>query len=123
MGCVEIGNAVFHLITDADATLLVVCVDHIGVVAGAVFKQGEGPCRHRLDLPRVAPQHVNDVLHAGDLVISVCDRAHEELATPIDIHWSVPDPVAAGDAAAFDEALHDLTRRVATLAPRLILTH
>jgi protein-tyrosine-phosphatase/DNA-binding transcriptional ArsR family regulator len=77
--------------------------------------------RHRLDLPRVAPRHVSDVLSAGDLVISVCDSAHEELSTPIDIHWSVPDPVAAGDAAAFDEALRDLTRRVTTLAPRLTL--
>ena len=78
--------------------------------------------RHRLDLPRVAPRHVRDVLGAGDLVISVCDRAHEELTTPIDIHWSVPDPVATGDAAAFDEALADLTRRVTTLAPRLTPT-
>ncbi|WP_324653442.1 helix-turn-helix domain-containing protein [Georgenia sp. H159] len=75
--------------------------------------------RHRLDLPRVAPQHVSDVLGDGDLVISVCDRAHEELATPIDIHWSVPDPVPAGDAAAFDDALDDLARRVRALAPRL----
>ncbi|WP_152188879.1 arsenate reductase/protein-tyrosine-phosphatase family protein [Georgenia satyanarayanai] len=75
--------------------------------------------RHRLDLPRVAPQHVDGVLGAGDLVISVCDRAHEELTTPIDIHWSVPDPVPAGNAEAFDAALDDLTRRVAALAPRL----
>lgn len=71
----------------------------------------------------MAPQHVEGVLSAGDLVISVCDSAHEELTTPIDIHWSVPDPVAAGDAEAFDEALADLTRRVTTLAPRLTPTH
>src|SRR5690625_2782121 len=32
--------------------------------------------RHRLDLPRVAPQHVSAVLSMSDLVISVCDRAH-----------------------------------------------
>src|SRR5690606_30021304 len=69
------------------------------------------------------PQHVDGVLSLGDLVISVCDRAHEELTTPIDIHWSVPDPVAAGDAEAFDEALADLTRRVTTLAPRPSPTH
>lgn len=78
--------------------------------------------RHRLDLPRVAPQHVDGVLGAGDLVISVCDRAHKELAIPIDIHWSVPDPVPAGDAAAFDYALGDLARRVTALAPRLTPT-
>jgi len=79
--------------------------------------------RHHLDLSQVAPQQVSDVLRAGDLVISVCDSAHEELTPPVDIHWSVPDPVAAGNAAAFDEALSDLTRRVTTLAPRLTPTH
>ncbi|PYF98981.1 transcriptional regulator, ArsR family [Georgenia satyanarayanai] len=78
--------------------------------------------RHRLDLPRVAPQHVDGMLGAGDLVISVCDRAHEELTTPIDIHWSVPDPVPAGNAKAFDDALEDLSHRVAALAPRLTHT-
>ncbi|MGC0144143.1 helix-turn-helix domain-containing protein [Pseudactinotalea sp. Z1732] len=75
--------------------------------------------RHGLDLPLVRPRHLSDVLAEGDLLISVCDRAHEELALPIDIHWSVPDPVTRGDDGAFDEALDELTRRVQTLAPRL----
>ncbi|MEE6280946.1 helix-turn-helix domain-containing protein [Georgenia sunbinii] len=79
--------------------------------------------RHRLALPRVAPRHVNEVVGEGDLLISVCDSAHEELMLPIDIHWSVPDPVTSGHAESFDEALHELTRRVATLAPRLSLTN
>ena len=37
------------------------------------------------------------------LVITVCDQAHEELDPPDDwLHWSIPDPVAIGSAAAFD---------------------
>ena len=36
----------------------------------------------------------------GVVVVSVCDRAAEELAQP-DLHWSIPDPVAVGTDAAF----------------------
>lgn len=75
--------------------------------------------RHHLDLPDIAPQHVGDVLAAGDLVVTVCDRAHEELADEHQIHWSVPDPVVRGDRAAFDRAYDDLARRVHRLAPLL----
>jgi ArsR family transcriptional regulator, arsenate/arsenite/antimonite-responsive transcriptional repressor / arsenate reductase (thioredoxin) len=53
------------------------------------------------------------------LVITVCDRAHEELGGLAALHWSVPDPVPAGDAASFDAALDELSRRVGQLAPRL----
>jgi len=35
------------------------------------------------------------------------------------LHWSVPDPVPAGDPASFDTALTQLTDRVGRLAPRL----
>jgi protein-tyrosine-phosphatase/DNA-binding HxlR family transcriptional regulator len=52
-----------------------------------------------------------------DMVVTVCDRAHEELAAPEDwLHWSVPDPVEAGTAKAFDDALTELDRRVAAIA-------
>jgi protein-tyrosine-phosphatase len=54
----------------------------------------------------------------GDLVITVCDRAHEEVGG--DLHWSIPDPVPAGNDAAFDRALQELDHRVSELAPRLI---
>ncbi|HMO10476.1 MAG TPA: MarR family transcriptional regulator [Actinotalea sp.] len=56
---------------------------------------------------------------AGDLVVTVCDRAHEETGELADCHWSVPDPVPAGDDAAFEAAIGELERRVADLAPRL----
>jgi hypothetical protein len=38
------------------------------------------------------------------------------------VHWSVPDPVPAGDPASFDAALSELSRRVERLAPRLAAT-
>lgn len=75
--------------------------------------------RRRLPLPRLRPRHLEEVRQPGDLLITVCDRAHEELADPKAVHWSVPDPVETGDAAAFDAACADLSGRVARLAPRL----
>ena len=75
--------------------------------------------RHRLPLPRLRPRHISDVQHDDDLVITVCDLAHEELGRAPALHWSVPDPVPAGDPASFDTALTQLTDRVGRLAPRL----
>ena len=75
--------------------------------------------RHGLALPDVAPQLFDRVQHAGDLVITVCDRAHEELGGLGWAHWSVPDPAPDGTKPAFDAAYDDLASRVAALAPRL----
>jgi len=75
--------------------------------------------RHHLPLSRVHPQRVDDVLTDGDLVITVCDLAHEDLGARADLHWSIPDPVRTGDDAAFDRAFDELTRRVDQLAPHL----
>ena len=46
-------------------------------------------------------------------MITVCDRAHEEL-DPDDtwLHWSIPDPVPVGTKAAFDAALVELRDRI-----------
>jgi len=38
------------------------------------------------------------------------------------VHWSVPDPVPAGDPASFDAAISDLSHRIERLAPRLEAT-
>ncbi|MCV2395761.1 MarR family transcriptional regulator [Actinotalea sp. M2MS4P-6] len=65
------------------------------------------------------PRAVQDVLAATDLVVTVCDRAHEETGRLADAHWSVPDPVPAGRDAAFEAAIAELGRRVDDLAPRL----
>ena len=75
--------------------------------------------RRRLPLPRLRPRHIGDVQHDDDLVITVCDLAHEELGRAAALHWSVPDPVPAGDPASFDTALTQLSDRVGRLAPRL----
>jgi hypothetical protein len=61
---------------------------------------------------------VEDVLRTDDVVITVCDAAHEELgAGPDRLHWSIPDPARRGDDAAFDRAVDDLTDRITRLAP------
>jgi len=75
--------------------------------------------RHQLPLPRRRPRHISGVQEDGDLVVTVCDMAHEELGQLAALHWSVPDPVPAGDPAGFDAALDELGRRVRQLAPRL----
>jgi protein-tyrosine-phosphatase len=75
--------------------------------------------RHQLPLPRLRPRHVSSVLADGDLVVTVCDLAHEELGALAAVHWSVPDPAPAGDPASFDVALTELDRRVGQLARRL----
>jgi protein-tyrosine-phosphatase len=75
--------------------------------------------RHRLPLPRLRPRHIGDVRRQDDLVITVCDLAHEELAEATAVHWSVPDPVPVGDPGSFDAALAQLADRVERLAPRL----
>ena len=59
---------------------------------GAIAAAG----RHHLPLPRLRPRHISDVRHDGDLVITVCDLAHEELGEALAVHWSVPDPAPAG---------------------------
>lgn len=71
-----------------------------------------------LSLARARAVHVRDVLRPDDLVIAVCDTAHEHLDHPGGrLHWSVPDPTPLGTEAAFDLALHELADRVDRLAP------
>jgi protein-tyrosine-phosphatase/DNA-binding transcriptional ArsR family regulator len=77
---------------------------------------------HRNDLPMrpQTPQQVKDIVAPTDLVIAVCDNAHEEL--PADtrrIHWSIPDPARGADEEAFDRALQDITRRIDRLVSTL----
>jgi protein-tyrosine-phosphatase len=75
--------------------------------------------RHHLPMRRLRPRHIDDVRQNGDLVITVCDLAHEELTEAGAVHWSIPDPVPAGDPDSFDAALTRLADRVGRLAPRL----
>lgn len=74
--------------------------------------------RHGLPLPRVRPRHVDEVVGDGDLVVSVCDLAHEELGRLSQLHWSIPDPVRVGTGQAFDTAFEEIANRVGGLASR-----
>lgn len=85
------------------------------IAPGAISAAG----RHSLPLPRLRPRHISDVEHDGDLIVTVCDLAHEELGALAALHWSVPDPVPAGDPGSFDTALAELAGRVRRLAPRV----
>ena len=80
---------------------------HRGAVAAAR--------RAGLDLSSAAPRNLDDVAVFPPLVVTVCDRAHEEL-DPDDswLHWSIPDPVPVGTKTAFDAALAELRDRIRT---------
>ena len=82
---------------------------------GAIAAAG----RHRLPLPRLRPRHMSNVRREDDLVVTVCDLAHEELGDAAAVHWSIPDPVPAGDPGSFDATLAQLADRVGRFAPRL----
>jgi ArsR family transcriptional regulator, arsenate/arsenite/antimonite-responsive transcriptional repressor / arsenate reductase (thioredoxin) len=76
--------------------------------------------RHQLRLGRPRTAHVADVIRPGDLVVAVCDDAHEHLPPdPTRLHWSVPDPAPADTDHAFETAYADLAARVNRLAPKL----
>ena len=82
--------------------------------------------RHEMPLlPDATPRLLAEVAQPGDLIVTVCDLAHEELAPGVggqlggQVHWSVPDPVPTGTQKAFDNAYEVLSQRVAALAPRV----
>ena len=81
---------------------------HPGAIAAAA--------RAGLDLGSATPHDLTEVEAFPPLVITVCDRAHEELS-PDDswLHWSIPDPVPVGTKSAFDATLMELRDRVRVL--------
>jgi protein-tyrosine-phosphatase len=75
--------------------------------------------RHGLRLGRARTAHVDQVLQPHDLVVAVCDSAHEELDPELPrLHWSIPDPVRVGTDAAFDAAYTQINDRIRALAER-----
>ncbi|MGH9120389.1 MAG: helix-turn-helix domain-containing protein, partial [Acidimicrobiales bacterium] len=90
--------------------------------AARVYPEAVCAARRRgLDLGRATPRPVPR-LRSSDLVITVCDRAHEQLRARVGIrqlHWSVPDPAAIDDPDAYDAAGETLAERIAALAPRV----
>jgi protein-tyrosine-phosphatase len=82
---------------------------HPGAVAAAR--------RAGIELNGVAPRALEDGDLDVDVIVTVCDRAHEELHAPTEwLHWSIPDPVEAGTRRAFDTALADIDDRITTIA-------
>jgi protein-tyrosine-phosphatase len=76
--------------------------------------------RHGLNMRPRTPTHLANIVARGDLVIAVCDNAHEELPTDLArIHWSIPDPGRAATRTAFDRAVDALTVRIDRLVPTL----
>jgi protein-tyrosine-phosphatase len=102
--------------------------------------------RHGLRLTASRTSSLTDVATADDLIVCVCDNAHEELtahAAPVgdravgdiqlvgdiplvgdiqlvgNIHWSVPDPVRVDTDDAFETAYAELAGRVERLARTL----
>ena len=76
----------------------------------------EAGARRGLDLSGAIPRDLDGLDLAGAQVITVCDRAHEDLEpAPSWWHWSVPDPVGDPDPGAFDLALDRLRERITSL--------
>jgi len=75
--------------------------------------------RHGLSLGRARTSYVDDVLDGGDLVVAVCDNAHEQLGSrvPDRLHWSVPDPARDPTPDVFERVFDDITSRIDRLAP------
>ena len=72
--------------------------------------------RAGLDLSGCRPRPLPAPEDRPSLVITVCDRAHEEaeragLASQW-WHWSIPDPVEVGTREAFDSTVFELRRRI-----------
>jgi len=91
--------------------------------------------RHGLLLGDAGTRHVAETVRPGDLIVAVCDFAHEELvaAPPVAVgtggpafggrrgwlHWAIPDPVRVDTDDAFETACADITHRVDRLAGAL----
>jgi protein-tyrosine-phosphatase/DNA-binding HxlR family transcriptional regulator len=79
--------------------------------------------RAGLDLGDAVPRRLQDVLEPADLVVTVCDIAHEDLGDIGSrrriLHWSIPDPAISREPEAFDDALRRLSARVDPLAARV----
>jgi len=72
--------------------------------------------RAGLDLSGSIPRTLDEVGKIPNLVITVCDQAHEELTEKDTwLHWSVADPVVDGTRTAFDATLAELRERIGVL--------
>jgi protein-tyrosine-phosphatase len=84
--------------------------------AGRVHRGAVAAARRAgLSLSGAVPTAIGEV-PSGAQVVTVCDLVHEELeAKPEWWHWSIADPVPAGDARAFDAVVSELDSRIASV--------
>ncbi|MFI5691795.1 helix-turn-helix domain-containing protein [Kribbella sp. NPDC051586] len=77
--------------------------------------------RHGLDPSGWHPSPLREVAEGNDLLIAVCDNAHEHLPgnRRPQLHWSIPDPAPIDTDAAFEAAYAELTNRIDRLVPAL----
>jgi protein-tyrosine-phosphatase len=79
--------------------------------------------RHSLGLGRARPRPLDGALSDDDLVVTVCDSAHEELELELSgrrsptLHWSIADPAPHDTDEAFEVAFAAVSSRVERLAP------
>lgn len=72
--------------------------------------------RAGLDLTKATPRALDQFDALPDLIVTVCDQAHEELAPDSNwLHWSITDPVTDGTRAAFDATVSELHDRITGL--------
>lgn len=69
--------------------------------------------RFGLDLNAAKPRPMSPTSQLPALVVTVCDRAHEELGARAGwVHWSIPDPVPQDTTDAFNATVRELTERI-----------
>ncbi len=79
--------------------------------------------RHCLHLGAARPVPVRDVLTDDDLVVTVCDSAHEQMEDELArrnqpaLHWSIPDPALLDTDEAFEAAYASVAAHVERLVP------
>jgi ArsR family transcriptional regulator, arsenate/arsenite/antimonite-responsive transcriptional repressor / arsenate reductase (thioredoxin) len=87
----------------------------------------EAAARAGLNLRGSRTRSIDEVTDHADLVVTVCDIAHEEVRSlPTNaalLHWSIPDPALSRSPSAFDRALGRLTARIEILAQHVRPPH
>ena len=105
-------NASHHVRATSAGTAPAASVHPEAVKAGA---------RAGLELGDAVPRSLGAVTSLPDLIVTVCDRAREELAqrppSGLLLHWSIPDPAEDGRPAAFDLTIRCLSTRIGSLVP------
>lgn len=131
--CIEVGPALFLCTQNSARSQLAAalwqeCSGRAAESAGTQPAQAVDPRavaaakRCGLQLQLSAPRNISQVRMKPELVITVCDKAHEDLASTSPpalsgrwLHWSISDPVELGTAKAFDAAVAELRCRVSAI--------